>query len=679
MSTLPALDQPAHSAEKESQTPVWLTQDWLEPRFVVVTLVAILTSLAADALGAPGWVSAVLGVIAYLAGGVFGVKSAIKSLTERKIDVDLLMVLAALGAAVIGAWHEGALLLFLFSLSNVLQDYAINRSRSAIRSLFKLYPSEARVRRGDEVVTVQLSEIRVGDVILIEPGERIPVDGEVISGHSAIDESPITGESMPVDKTVRDSVFAGTLNKQGILDIKATKAASDTTLARIIKMVEEAQDSKAPTERFLDKFEQYYAMLIIFGTLLFIIVPPLLGLTDFESNFYRAMVLMTVASPCALIISVPAAFISAIAAAARGGVLFKGGAYIESLASVKVVAFDKTGTLTQGQPEVTELISWCELSEDDLLKVAAAVEARSEHPLARAVVKAASERGYAVPEVENFDALPGKGIVAQVEGKRIHLGSIRFLETISPLPQDLRGDYEQLEAKGHTVIGVLREDNCAACEVPCERPERGCEWMGLIALADQLRPEARQVVARLNAAGIAVAMLTGDNQRVAQTIAAEVGIDSVYANLMPEDKVRAVEQLRAQYGEVAMIGDGVNDAPALALADIGVAMGAAGTDVAMETADIVLMADRIERIGFAIDLARKARRVVWQNIIFAIAVIIMLVAGAFFINLPLPLGVLGHEGSTVIVVLNGLISLLLIPEIQRRRQAGRQRSEASTA
>src|SRR5689334_8653125 len=304
-----------------------LTQKWLEPRLVVVTLTAILGSLLAERLGAPAGLILALNILSYVAGGVFGVKTALESLRQKRIDVDMLMVLAALGAAAINQWHEGAILLFLFSLSNVLQDYAIGRSRQAIRSLLKLYPSEAKVRRDGKLEILKVDKICVGDTVLIEPGERIPVDGIVRNGRSAVDQSPITGESMPVEKAIADKVFAGTLNQQGILDVEATQAASDTTLARIIKMVEEAQDSKAPTERFLDKFEQYYAMLIIGATLLFIIVPPALGLADFQSNFYRAMVLMTVASPCALIISVPASFISAIAAGARNGVLFKGGAY----------------------------------------------------------------------------------------------------------------------------------------------------------------------------------------------------------------------------------------------------------------------------------------------------------------------------------------------------------------
>ena len=655
MAVIPTTQQQTTSTETE-RAP-WLSQSWLEPRLVGVTALALGLSVLGTHLEWPAEIILILNILSYLAGGIFGAKTAIESLMERRIDVDMLMVLAALGAASIDQWHEGAILLFLFSLSNVLQDYAIGRSRQAIKSLFKLYPQEATVRRGAQTQVVPLKEIALSDVVLIKPGERIPVDGVVLVGRSAVDESPITGESMPVDKAPGAHIFAGTLNKQGALDVRPTKSATDTTLARIIKMVEEAQDSKAPTERFLDKFEQVYALLILAGVALFIVIPPLLGLVDFQSNFYRAMVLMTVASPCALIISVPAAFISAIASAARGGVLFKGGAHIEALAAVKAIAFDKTGTLTTGQPRLTRIIPRGDLDEDELLRLVASVESRSEHPLAKAILDTASERQLELIEPKSFEAIPGKGIVARLNGQSVRVGNLRYLGEIAPLPEGLQVSAHALQEEGQTVIGMLRES------------DEGYLWLGLLAIADQVRPEAAKVVHDLQAQGIAVAMLTGDNDRVAHNIAAQLGIQRVYANLMPEDKVTALKSLIADYGDVAMVGDGVNDAPALATASVGIAMGAAGTDVAMETADVVLMADKLERIEGVIALTRKARRVVWQNIIFSLAVIVMLVSGAFLIDLPLPLGVLGHEGSTVIVVLNGLISLLLIPEIQRRRAA----------
>jgi Cd2+/Zn2+-exporting ATPase len=642
------------NSEPEGKQPP-INVAWLEPRLVVVTLIAIVLSFVSERVGAAPEVTLVFNVISYAAGGFFGLKNALESLRAHKLDVDLLMVLAAVGAAVIGQWRDGATLLFLFSLSNVLQDYAIGKSRQAIRGLLKLYPSQAKVRRGggDTVEMMSIDRIRVGEIVLIEPGERIPVDGVVRAGRSTVDQSPITGESMPVEKSVGERVFAGTLNQQGALDVEALQPASDTVLARIIKMVEEAQESKAPTERFLERFEQYYATLIIAGVALFIVVPPALGLTDFTSNFYRAMVLMTVASPCALVISTPAAFLSAIAAAARGGVLFKGGAYLELLADVKAIAFDKTGTLTSGKPALTDVVPCNSLTEDELLTIAASVEARSEHPLAKAVANAANSRGLAPRAVSDFRAVPGRGVEAQLNGQMVRIGSPNYLQANGDFRPGMAAARAQLEGEGKTVMLVQRES----------------EWLGLIALADQVRPEAKAIVKQLHESGVQVTMLTGDNPLVAQHIAQQLGVDRVHASLMPDDKVAVLKQIEAEVGPVAMIGDGVNDAPALAAASVGIAMGAAGTDVALETADLVLMGDRLELIPYAIRLSKQARRVVWQNLTFAIGVIVVLIIGAFVVDLPLPLGVLGHEGSTVIVVLNGLISLLLLPEWQRRRRA----------
>lgn len=640
--------------EKIEAGSTWMTEAWLGPRLVAITLVAILLSLLGERLGWGEGVILVLNLTAYAAGGYFGLKGGIASLRHGKIDVDILMVLAAAGAALVDQWHEGALLLFLFSLSDVLQAYAIGRSRQAIRGLLKLYPNEARVKRGPNTVMVPLSAIRPGDVVLIQPGERIPVDGIVRAGQSTLDQSPITGESMPVEKTVNDPVFAGTLNQRGALDVEATKGATDTVLARIIQLVESAQDSKAPTERFLDRFEQIYATIIILAVLLFIFIPPALGWTDFQSNFYRAMVLMTVASPCALVISTPASFISAIASAARGGVLFKGGAYLEGLASIKAIAFDKTGTLTSGKPAVTALVPAAGVTETELIRAAASVEGRSEHPLAAAVLGEATSRKIPLADVTDFEAVTGKGVKGTIDGETVQVGSPNYLLDDS-LPAALSSEVERLEAAGNTVMLVRQGDR----------------WLGLLGLADKVRPEAKQLIAALHEKGVKVAMLTGDNDRVARNIAAQLGLDNVHAELMPEDKVTAIHELRAQYGEVAMVGDGVNDAPALAAADIGIAMGAAGTDVALETADLVLMGDKLELIPYAIGLSKQARRVVWQNIGFSIAVIVVLILSAFAISLPLPLGVLGHEGSTVIVVLNGVITLLLWPEFVRQRQARR--------
>jgi Zn2+/Cd2+-exporting ATPase len=650
------------------EVPLSWTEAWLEPRLVAVALAGVLLGLAAQALALPAPVYIPIYLVAYAAGGYFGGRSALASLRAGVIDIDLLMILAALGAAIIGHWYEGALLLFLFSLSNVLQEYALNRSRRAIRSLFHLYPAEARVQRESGVVTVPVAAIEVGDKVLIEPGERIPIDGTVHSGESSVDESPITGESMPVDKRTGDRVFAGTLNMQGILDVETTRLSRDTTLSRIIQMVEDAQESKAPTERFLERFERTYAVVVLAFVALFILVPPLLGWgMDFADQFYTGMVLLTVLSPCALIISVPASYISAIASSARMGVLFKGSTYLEGLSRTRVVAFDKTGTLTQGTPEVSEVVPADGITRDELLAIAATVESRSEHPLARAIVAEATAHQLPLRTLGAFEALSGIGVRAQVDGQPVLVGRMdRLCDTCTPA-RALMEAHARLEAEGQTVIGIMNNG----------------DWLGIIAVADQVREEAQAVVRSLHERGIATAMLTGDNPRVAQRIAAQLGIDEVHAGLMPEDKVTALKTLQATYGALAMVGDGVNDAPALATADVGIAMGAAGTDVAMETADIVLMGDHIARIVDAILLSQRAQRVVWQNIVFSLAVIVVLTISVFAIDLPLPLGVLGHEGSTVIVVLNGLIQLLLWPEFERRRagdshapQAASQRAAA---
>jgi len=620
-----------------------LRQEVLEPVLVAVTLVALLAGVAARSLGAPSWLVTLLAVTAYAAGGYFGLREGLASLRELEINVDLLMLLAAGGAALIGSWPEGATLLFLFSLSNVLQSYALGRSRQAIRKLLDLRPATALVKRDGREVEVLVETLEVDETVIIKPGDSIPVDGIVTSGESSVNQASITGESIPVAKRVGDTVFAGTVNQNGALEVQVSKQAQDTTLAKIIRLVEDAQEEKAPTQRFLDTFEQYYAIAVIISVALVIAIPVLFFGRPFEPTFYTGMVLLVVASPCALVISTPASILSAIANAARKGILFKGGVHLENAAVLKTVAFDKTGTLTYGKPRVTDIVPVNGHSADELLAMAAAVEARSEHPLAQAVVTEAQERGLELPPITDFQAYPGLGVRARVNGTEITIGSRRMmLEQGTPeLHEEIEAHLQRLENEGKTVLLV-----------------RGTTCIGLIAVADRVRPEAREAIAALRKAGVEhIAMLTGDNERVANAIAREVGVDEVYAALMPDDKVRIVKELREKYGAIAMVGDGVNDAPALATASIGIAMGAAGTDVALETADVVLMADDLSKLPYLIRLSKKARRVVWQNIAFALAVIVMLILGTFGVfgsTLPLPLGVVGHEGSTVLVVFNGL-------------------------
>ncbi len=658
----------------------WLNGERVEAICVVITLVGMVAGLILSSTHAVA--STTFYVIAYASGGIFGLQAGLSSLREWRIDVDLLMILAALGAALVNAPFEGAMLLFLFSLSNVLQAFALGRTRNAIKALMKLRPTQALTRRGGDTVLLPIEKLVVGDVVLVRPGERIPLDGLVVEGESTVDESSLTGESMPVGKSLNSTVFAGTINNQGGLEIKVTRLAEESTISKLIKLVENAQNAKAPTERFLDKFEQYYAIAVIVATLLLIVVPILVLREAFQPAFYRAMTLMVVASPCALIISTPASILSAIANGARKGVLFKGGAHLEEAANIKVVAFDKTGTLTVGKPEVTDvtLIPIYDFiapvaehadealdqhtasiqsrlqtapNENILLSLAAAVEAKSEHPLALAIVKTAKYRGLQIPEVTQFMATTGKGVrgrVAFMAGLDIAVGNPRYFNEMDTLGMDAamrEVDRLQDEGKTSVIVGRIRPH-------PHQPDKEQALVLGVIAIADVIRSDASAVIKELKAAGVQrVIMVTGDNERVARAIAKQVGVDDFYADLLPEDKVRIIQE-NLKYGPVAMVGDGVNDAPALATASLGMAMGAAGTDVALETADVVLMSDNLKNIAYAISLSRQARRVVKQNLIFACAVIAVLVVGALGVQLPLPVGVIGHEGSTVLVCLNGL-------------------------
>jgi Cd2+/Zn2+-exporting ATPase len=650
--TTPAVAPPSPWQRARS----WLTSDHLEAVLTVVTLIAMLVGLLAGRLGATALVGWIAYAVAYAAGSVFGLQAGLASLRRLTIDVDLLMILAAIGAAIVGAPFEGAMLLFLFSLSNVLQNYALDRTRNAIRALMQLRPAEALVRQGDQTVTLPIEEIKISDVIIVRPGERIPLDGTVVEGESGVDQSPITGESIPVIKHVGDTVLAGTINQRGALEIRVTRLAQDSTLARLIQLVEEAQSEKAPTQRFIDRAEQYYALGVILMTTLAIIIPIVLFQESFQPAFYRAMTLMVAASPCALVISTPATVLSAIGNGARRGVLFKGGVYLEQAATIKVVAFDKTGTLTIGRPRVTDIITLPHSSrltpqtspspdsQNQLLALAAAAEAKSEHPLAQAILTVATERRLTIAEATSFQSTTGKGVQATVNGQELLVGSLRYLADYHPAAlAEAEAAANQLQDQGKTTIAVARLEGETAV------------ILGLIAIADTLRPDAPAVIRDLKQLGVSrVIMLTGDNQRVAQAIAAQAGVDAFYADLLPEDKMRLLRQEEQRYGPVAMVGDGVNDAPALAAATIGIAMGAAGTDVALETADVVLMADNLQNIPYAIALSRQTRRTLLQNLTFALAVILILIASVLGFSLPLPLSVIGHEGSTVLVSLNGL-------------------------
>jgi Zn2+/Cd2+-exporting ATPase len=579
---------------------------------------------------------------AYISGGTFAAIEAIGDLFHGEVNVDLLMVAAAIGAAIVGAWAEGAVLLGLFSTSNALEHFALGRTQHAVKALMDLSPDVATVMRsgapGGEVV-VPVGALTLSDVVLVRPGERIAVDGTVTGGESAVDQAAITGESMPVAKRIGDGVFAGTINGNGAMQVRVTKLAQESTLSRIIAIVEQAREQKSQTQRFTDAFEGKYAIGVILVSTLVAILPPLVGDTSLHDSFYRAMTLLVVASPCALVISTPASTLSALANAARHGILFKGSNHLENAGTVQTVAFDKTGTLTEGRPRVTGIVALNGTCERELLRLTASAERLSEHHIAEAVLLAAQEQGLTLSDPTDFRAIPGKGVVAHIDGCEVIIGNEMLLaelgvETDSAATTAI----EQLRAAGNSAIFIAN----------------GRTIRGVIAVADTIRPQAAAAVRELKRLGIQrTVMLTGDNQRVADAIAAQVGVDEVQADLLPEEKLDTIRELMKSQS-VAMIGDGVNDAPALATATIGIAMGAAGTDVALETADVVLMADDLSKLPYAISLSRRTRRTIIQNLAFSLSVIAILVTAALTIGIPLPLGVVGHEGSTIIVVTNGL-------------------------
>ena len=594
---------------------------------------------------------------AYFFAGQEGVKSAIASLRERVLDVDVLMVLAAIGAAIVGAPFEGALLLFLFSFSNVLQRYAMERTHRAIESLLTLRPDEALVKRDGKTVKVPVEDLEIGEVVVVKPGGQIPVDGELCEGETQVDEASLTGESMPVSKRAGSPLFAGTINRSGGIELTVTKRSEDSALARMVKLVAEAQAEKSKTQRFLETAEQYYAMGVILFTIAVFLVPWLLWSESFSEAFYRAMTVMVVASPCALIISTPATVLSAIGGAARRGILIKGGSHLERSSTINIVAVDKTGTLTVGKPSLTEIVTGAGVfpigeafPEDvrELLRIASALESKSEHPLATAIMNAASDSGIEFESAGSFQSTAGKGAEATVGSSRFLIGSERWFREMGALGfEKLSSMARELQEKGRTCVWLgVREGG-------------GVSAKAAFVMADTIRPEAKLLTKALHDAGVKkVVMLTGDHRSVARTIASEAGIDEFHAELLPEDKLRIIRMLKEE-GNVMMIGDGVNDAPALAASDLGVAMGAAGTDVAMETADVVLMGDRLENIALLLRHSRRAKRVLVQNLVLASLVIFFLVIAALGFSLPLPVGVVGHEGSTVVVCLNGLRLLMI--------------------
>jgi Cd2+/Zn2+-exporting ATPase len=576
-----------------------------------------------------------LSTVLYLASVFFGAyhfaRKGLYALKTLSLGINFLMSLAILGAIVIEEYVEAASLAFLFSLAELLEEFSVERARRSLRELIKLAPREARVRRNGKELLCPIEEIAVGEVCIVKPGERIALDGQVLSGSSFVNQAPITGESVPVEKRPGDEVFAGTINYDGYLEITVTKRAKDTTLARIIHLVEEAEAQKALSERFVDRFARYYTPGVVLVALLVATVPAIFFGAAFSEWFSRALALLVIACPCALLISTPVSIISAITSAARHGVLIKGGVYLEELGQIQTIVFDKTGTLTTGQLTVTDIIPTDSISPTEVLRIAAALERKSQHPIAQAIVRAYEERaaGEPLPDAQEFTSLTGQGVQAKLDGTLYRVGRLQLFNA----------DGLALASQAKTVIGVGTPDRL----------------LGLIALADSIRPQAHQTVQRLKDLGIDVVMVTGDNEAAARAVAQHVGITHYHAGVFPDQKVHEIEHLRSEYGRVAMVGDGVNDAPALAAASVGIAMGAVGSDAALETAHVALMGDDLSKLPYLIELSRRTRRVIQQNIFFSILTKLTLGLGVFPGYVTLVLAVLvGDMGASLAVTGNAL-------------------------
>jgi Zn2+/Cd2+-exporting ATPase len=632
-----------------------ITVSWWERRgrlmMTTVSGVFWLTSLLANFLWDLQTAAAVLAVGAIVTGGWYIVPRGLRAARNGALDMNFLMSIAAFGALIIGEYAEAASAMFLFAVAQLLETYSMDRARNAIKGLMDLSPASATVLRDGVEVRLPVDQVGVGETVVVRPGEKIPVDGEVLLGHTSVNQAPITGESIPVEKEPGAEVFAGTLNGEGALEVRSTREAEDSTLARIIHSVEEAQASRAPSQTFVDRFARVYTPAVVVAAVALAVLPPLLGFGAWGEWFYRALVLLVVACPCALVISTPVTIVSALTGAARRGILIKGGLHLENVGRGCVVALDKTGTLTEGEPSVQQVVPVGSGSEDEVLGLAAAVESRSEHPLGRAIVGHARARGVASPAATDIVAIPGRGVRARVGEETVFLGNTRLfrelgaeLDAIGPLSAEL-------ESSGRTVVLVGSRTG----------PEAGpLRLRGVIGLADRVRPEAAEALRQLHLAGVSrVVMLTGDNEGTARAVAEALGagVDEYRAGLLPEDKVEVVRQLRRDHGRVVFVGDGVNDAPALAVSDVGVAMGSAGTDVALETADIALMGDDLSRLPLAVRIARKAEGIIRVNIAISLLTKAAFVALAVLGWATLWMAVAADMGTSLVVIFNGLRAL----------------------
>lgn len=581
--------------------------------------------------------------LSILIGGFSLFKTGIKNLLHLEFDMRTLMTIAVIGAAIIGEWGEGATVVILFAISEVLESYSMDKARQSIRSLMDISPKEAFIRRGNKEFIVAVDDIQIGDLLIVKPGQKIAMDGTVTKGRSSVNQAAITGESVPVSKTVDDEVFAGTLNEEGLLEVKVTKHVDDTTIAKIIHLVEEAQAERAPSQAFVDRFAKYYTPAIIFISLLVAILPPLFFAGDWSKWIYQGLAVLVVGCPCVLVISTPVSIVTAIGNAARNGVLIKGGIHLEEMGAVKAIAFDKTGTLTEGIPVVTDYLPQGNSNANDLLSIIAALENGSQHPLAQAIMKKAKQENvpYQDLTIEDFSSITGKGIKGRVNNQTYYVGSPNLFDELltNGIPLNLKTTITELQNRGKTVMVA----------------GTASEILALLAVADEVRESSKSVIQKLHALGIQkTVMLTGDNKGTANAIGQQVGVLDIHSDLLPQDKLTFMKELRNKYDGVAMVGDGVNDAPALAASTVGIAMGGAGTDTALETADIALMADDLGKLPFTLKLSRKALSIIKQNITFSLG--IKLVALLLVIPgwLTLWIAIFADMGATLIVTLNGL-------------------------
>lgn len=592
-----------------------------------------------------------------LIGGYVLFFQGLKNLTRLRFDMKTLMTIAILGAAALGEWGEGATVVFLFAISEALETYSMDKARQSIRSLMNLAPKEATIRRDDQELQLSVEDIQIGDIMVVKPGEKLAMDGKVLRGVSTINQAAITGESISVVKNVEDEVFAGTINEEGLLEVIVTKRVEDTTIARIIHLVEEAQEERAPSQAFVDRFATYYTPVIILIALGIATLPPLLFNAEWGNWIYRGLAVLVVGCPCALVISTPVAIVTAIGNAARHGVLIKGGIYLEEVSALSAIAFDKTGTLTKGIPHVTDVLQLdTSLKERDMLGIAAIIEKGSHHPLAASIVRKAEQEQVDLSSwrMDDFVSITGKGIKATVNDEVYYIGSPKLVEEVMPsaMTDELSNQIHALQNQGKTVMILAMENNILA----------------LIVVADQVRKESKNVIEKIHQLGILkTIMLTGDNQRTGSAIGQQLGMTEVKAELLPQDKLDIVKQLKQQYPKVAMVGDGVNDAPALASATVGIAMGGAGTDTALETADIALMADDLSKLPFTIELSRKAMNIIKENITFAIGIKVLALLLIIPGWLTLWMAIFADMGATLIVTINGMRLLRVRPMNSKNR------------